>query len=220
MAKVVTFTSSLDTINSFLLIENKIIIIDSGYGKHYKKILNYFKSNHIDKSLISLIILTHAHLDHYDNAIKLKNYFQVPILVNKTAEYHFSNGTNEFTRPKNFFAAIQKLFFYKVKINKINPDITVDNKFNLSKYGIDGSVLPTPGHTEGSLSVIFNKDECLSGDLFVNLYINNKSAWFRNNDKQYLNSIHKLKELKIQKIFPSHGKPFIFPNHHKKVYSQ
>lgn len=208
MAEVVTFTSSFGTINSFLLIEDKIIIVDSGCGKHFEKIINYFRDNKIDKSLVSLIILTHAHLDHYDNVIKLKDYFQVPILVNKTAEKYFLNGINEFTESKNILATILKLLFYKTKLNKINPDIAIDNEFNLSKYGVSGIVLPTPGHTEGSLSIIINKNECLSGDLYINSSIENKPAWFINNNKQYLNSINKLKELKIRKFFPSHGRPF------------
>jgi len=211
MTRVVTLTSLLGMINSFLLIEDRIIIVDSGCGKHFKKIIHYFEDNKIDKSLVSLIILTHAHLDHYDNAIELKDYFQVPILVNKAAEKHFLNGINEFTEPKNILATMLKLFFYKTKLNKINPDITIDNEFNLSNYGVNGIVLPTPGHTEGSLSIIINKNECVSGDLYINSCFNgyNKSAWFINNNKQYLQNINMLKELKIRKVFPSHGRPFV-----------
>lgn len=132
-------------------------------------------------------------------------------MVNKAAGKHFLNGINEFTKPKNILAAILKLFFYKTKLNKISPDITIDNKFSISKYGVNGTVLSTPGHTEGSLSIIINKNECLSGDLYNNLSFKgyNKSAWFINNEKQYLNSINTLKELKIRKIFPSHGRPCI-----------
>jgi hydroxyacylglutathione hydrolase len=210
MTEIVTISSKFGTINSFLLIEDQIIIVDSGYGNHYKKIINYFRVNQIDKSLVSLIILTHAHLDHYDNVIKLKDYFQAPILVNKKAEKHFLNGTNEFTEPKNILAMILKILFYKAKLNNIDPDITIENEFSISKYGVNGTVLSTPGHTAGSLSIIINKNECLSGDLYINLSFNEfKSAWFINNNEQYLNSIIKLKELKIRKIFPSHGKPYV-----------
>jgi len=209
MTKVVKIASLLGTINSFLLIEDKIIIVDSGYGKHFKKIVNYFKDNKINKSLVSLIILTHAHLDHYDHVGELQKYFQAPILVSKKAKKSFVNGINESTYPKNILAMILKYIFYKTKLNKINPNITINGKLNISRYGIKGIVLSTPGHTEGSLSIIINDNECLSGDLLMNFANFKKSVWFINSEKQYLQSITMLRKLKIKKVFPSHGNSFI-----------
>jgi hydroxyacylglutathione hydrolase len=209
MTKVVRLKSFLGKLNTFLLIEKKIIIIDTGYGCHYKKILGYLERNKISKNQISLIILTHAHLDHYDNANLLKNELNVPVLSSKKASEYFRNGGNEPTMPTNFLAKVIKIRFYHKKITPISPEITIEQKFDLTRFGVDGFVLPTPGHTEGSLSIVINKNECIAGDLYISFIKAGKLAWFINNREEYNKSIEKIKFLNIKRIYPSHGKDFL-----------
>ena len=46
------------------------------------------------------------------------------------------------------------------------PNIVVDDKYSLSDYGIHATVMSTPGHTPGSISVRF-EHEAISGDLIA-----------------------------------------------------
>ncbi|MFA5995585.1 MAG: MBL fold metallo-hydrolase [Patescibacteria group bacterium] len=203
MTKIVRLTSFGGWLNTYLLIGEKIIIVDTGYKKHYKKIINYLKKYYPTKH-VSLIILTHAHLDHYEHAHEIKSLLHVPILIHKVAEPYFRLGSNEPTEPIHMVSKIMKSIYYKKRITPVNPDIIIEKDTDLTTFGIDGLVLPTPGHTQGSLSVIVNKTDCLTGDLFINF--GKKSAWFINSQQDYLNSIEKLKSYNIQTVYPSHGR--------------
>jgi glyoxylase-like metal-dependent hydrolase (beta-lactamase superfamily II) len=206
MTKIVRITSFLGLINSFLLIDKKIIIVDSGFKYHHKKILNYLRNNHILPDQVSLIILTHAHLDHYDNINKVKKLFNVPVLATETAGNYFKNGANEPTKPTGFSGKLLKYFYYTRKVGPIFPDILITQEFDLNPYGVQGKIIPSPGHTKGSLSIIVNDTECLTGDLLRG----GKIAWFIENKYEHLASINKLKSLGIKIIHPSHGKKFVF----------
>jgi hydroxyacylglutathione hydrolase len=206
MTRVIRIKSLFGNLNTFLLIDKKVIIVDTGYKNHYKKILNYLEKNKINKEQVSLIILTHAHLDHYDNANIIKNKFKVSVLASKAAAKHLENGDNEPTMPTNLLAKIIKFFYNHKKNTPISPDIIIEQRFDLSQFGIGGFVLPTPGHTKGSLAIIVNNNEVLAGDLFFKK--GEASAWFVDNLEEYKKSINKLKSLNIKKVYPSHGKEF------------
>jgi glyoxylase-like metal-dependent hydrolase (beta-lactamase superfamily II) len=46
----------------------------------------------------------------------------------------------------------------------------------LSAFGIEGTVIPTPGHTEGSISVILPRGEAIAGDLLMGGFLFRKLA--------------------------------------------
>ena len=50
-------------------------------------------------------------------------------------------------------------------IEGVNPDILVDDVFGLSEYGISGKIIHTPGHSQGSMSIILDNGETLIGDM-------------------------------------------------------
>jgi glyoxylase-like metal-dependent hydrolase (beta-lactamase superfamily II) len=41
----------------------------------------------------------------------------------------------------------------------------VDDVFDLSEYGISGKIIHTPGHSQGSISIILDNGETLVGDM-------------------------------------------------------
>ncbi|NIN35076.1 MAG: hypothetical protein GTO60_08310, partial [Gammaproteobacteria bacterium] len=50
-------------------------------------------------------------------------------------------------------------------IEGVNSDILVDDVFDLSEYGISGKIIHTPGHSQGSISIILDNGETLVGDM-------------------------------------------------------
>jgi len=40
-----------------------------------------------------------------------------------------------------------------------------NDTFNLGRYGVDGEIVSSPEHTEGSISVVIDKDKAIVGDL-------------------------------------------------------
>ena len=67
--------------NSYVIKGNKAIIIDTGIFNQHKKILAKLQANGIRRNEVSLIILTHGHIDHYGCLKPLKEALDVPIMV-------------------------------------------------------------------------------------------------------------------------------------------
>ena len=86
-----------------------------------------------------------------------------------------------------------------------------DNDFSLKKYGLQGKIVYTPGHTYGSISVILD-----SGEAFVGCLAHNRLPFgFRPKLPIYAKDLDLLKESWIKvinkgaaTIYPGHGKSF------------
>ena len=66
-------------VNCYIVADNdKAILIDTGRKKYCEKILERCKKFHV-----SLIVLTHGHMDHCQNAAYLAETLHIPIAINK-----------------------------------------------------------------------------------------------------------------------------------------
>jgi hydroxyacylglutathione hydrolase len=103
---------------------------------------------------------------------------------------------------------IFKAFFGLSKSDRFKPDVYVEDGYNLTEYGVDAKVLHIPGHSKGSIGILTGDGDLFCGDLLTNT------------DKPALNSliddlttanasVEKLKRLKINTVYPGHGKPFL-----------
>ena len=99
-----------------------------------------------------------------------------------------------------------------VSLPAVKADIVLDdNDFSLKEFGINGTVIYTPGHTLGSVSVLLD-----TGDAFVGCQAHNNFP-FRIHPGLpiYAHDLQKVKEswgILIKRgakiIYPAHGNPF------------
>jgi glyoxylase-like metal-dependent hydrolase (beta-lactamase superfamily II) len=93
----------------------------------------------------------------------------------------------------------------------VEPEITISGDFSLESFGMPGKIIPTQGHTEGSLSVLMPTGEAFVGDLAANYLpfgLGPILPPFASNTPQLLASWKKLLSLGATLICPTHGKPF------------
>ena len=75
---------SAGNVNCYIVVDNdKAILIDTGRKRYRKKILDKCKEHHV-----SLIVLTHGHMDHChmdhcQNAAYLANALKIPVAMSK-----------------------------------------------------------------------------------------------------------------------------------------
>jgi glyoxylase-like metal-dependent hydrolase (beta-lactamase superfamily II) len=50
------------------------------------------------------------------------------------------------------------------------PDIAVSQRIDLRPYGVEGQIVPTPGHTPGSQVVLLDDGDAFVGDLLLGGY--------------------------------------------------
>jgi glyoxylase-like metal-dependent hydrolase (beta-lactamase superfamily II) len=89
----------------------------------------------------------------------------------------------------------------------VSPDLELADDRPLGGFGLNGSIVPTPGHTRGSVSVVLPTGEAFVGDLAVN-FLGSVFPPFGENVPELLASWRKLARLGVKTIFPGHGPPF------------
>lgn len=87
------------------------------------------------------------------------------------------------------------------------PDILLKNGDNLLEFGLNATIIHTPGHTRGSIGILLDNDDYISGDTFVNNSRPRLAVYVENNE-ELAKSYKIISKLPIRHVYPSHGKPF------------
>lgn len=199
--------------NSILVVNGEnSVLVDTGTKNHGELLLQKVKSCGLNPTDIKLIILTHTHFDHTANTHFLKEKTGGQVVVHENEKESLFNGftkipkgTLVFTRITSWLGRSLAPFIGRYK--PVTADIIVKNKLDLTPWNIDGYVLHTPGHTDGSLSVILGK-KALAGDAFFNRGYHTIFPPFADNPEILLKTWQMLFELGIKEIYPGHGTNF------------
>jgi glyoxylase-like metal-dependent hydrolase (beta-lactamase superfamily II) len=94
----------------------------------------------------------------------------------------------------------------------VDADIILGNEeFSLSEFGISGSIFHTPGHTEGSSSILLDSGEAFVGDLAMNTFplcFSPRLSIYSHDFKKLVDSWRLLLTKGVDTIYPGHGEPF------------
>ena len=144
---------------------DKLLMIDSGNPDKGEALAFELLKIGINPRDIDYLILTHGHPDHAGNA----RYFQLKygikvISGNGEEDMIEKQGEDERLCPTGFMGRIVERTIAQKRYERFVPDITVANEFDLKDLGYEGSILPIPGHTAGSLVVTIG-DAVFVGDI-------------------------------------------------------
>jgi len=204
----------LGRVNAFIVRGQRPIVIDTGYPGSAPAIIDKLKENGIDPKSVALILITHGHADHFGSAAELKKQTGAPVAVHKLDADALIKGQDPPLKPTG---AIGRLFMKMIekrgpaKAQPVKPDILIENDLDLSKFGVEGTVIHTPGHTPGSLAVILDGGRIIVGDTIMRGIVR---FWqphyplFADNMFQLKESIKTILRRKPSKIFSGHGGPF------------
>jgi glyoxylase-like metal-dependent hydrolase (beta-lactamase superfamily II) len=143
------------------------------------------------------ILITHAHIDHIGGALKLKRLTGAPILLNE-----------------NDLALLdimdQQAGWLGVDTPETaSPDASLQDGMKIGIDAIPGQVIHTPGHTQGSVCLLFSPLNLLvAGDTLFAGSIG-RTDLPGGNGRQIIQSIHsKLLVLPEEtQVLPGHGRP-------------
>lgn len=192
-------------VNSYIVADNdKAILIDTGGKKYREKILEKCKDFHV-----SLIVLTHGHMDHCQNAAYLANALHIPIAMNKNDMNLIPDNTKQSLLAKTLLGkivlSVSLNSFEKDILEEFEPTIYLKNGDNLSDYGVDAKVVELPGHTKGSIGIEV-EDNLLVGDALMNMFYPTVSMLYVD-EQEMLSSAKYISELGDKTIYFGHGKP-------------
>ena len=197
--------------------KDKLLLIDTGYPGQVEEIKKAIEGKELNFNNLVAILLTHQDIDHVGcvNAI-LSEIPNVQVFASEIEEKYI-NGTESPTK----LAALEKNLdnlpeqakhlYDKMKNfygnNKINIDLTL-NDGNCIPGFQNITVIDTPGHTPGHISLYIKDNKTLiTGDAFVikdnKLSFTDPSLNF--NDEMYIESLKKLSNYDIDTVICYHG---------------
>lgn len=161
---------SSGNVNCYIVVDKeKAILIDTGRRKYREKILEKCKELHVN-----LIVLTHGHMEHCQNAAYLSNALKIPIAMSKKDMNMIPDNRKQKMLTKTFLGKIVLLIslssFEKDTLDVFKPMVYLRSGDSLNEYGVDAKVVELPGHTEGSVGLEIEGDKLFVGDALMNMF--------------------------------------------------
>lgn len=212
MARVKTIP--LGTGNSYLVIDRKAIFVDYGYPGHEQRLLRALAREGLAPQDVSMLYLTHGHVDHFGSLYALKQYIPAPIAICEPDLEYFLSGTQATLYPRNAFTRVMCRPGGKLKVKKryqTVPEIVFTDEVDLTDYGVDGKLIPTPGHTLGSSALVLAEGPAFTGDTLLRRHFISGPALAPPIMRDYaLNarSVQRLLDAGAQTFYPGHGRRF------------
>lgn len=192
--------------NCYIVEENgNAVLVDTARTKYRDKILSVCRQVNI-----RLLILTHTHIDHCQNAAYISEELGVPIAICKADEELIKNNMLKSLYAKTLTGKLVLLFseesFRHDKIPEFTPKIYLKDGDSLSDFGINAKIIGLSGHTNGSIGIDCGKEGVLVGDALMNMFYPTVSMLYHDYG-QMLESARKIGSLGERFVYFGHGKP-------------
>ena len=89
----------------------------------------------------------------------------------------------------------------------VTADILLDGRYEISELGTDSYIIDTPGHTNGSVSLIIDNQHAFVGDTMFGFMKERIIPGFANDIPELMRSWQILADTGCQFFYPGHGKP-------------
>lgn len=187
------------------------VLIDTGTSNKGGKILKALRRLGGRPGDLKLIIITHTHFDHVGSLAQLKKLSNAPVLVHEAEAKNLETGYTEIPKGAMRLAKILVWFSNRFHILRgsfegVRPDITITDNYDLADYGLRGSIIHTPGHTLGSISVVVEGRHCFVGDTLFNIFPGSIYPPFANQPELLPLSWQRLLDTGCSFFYPAHGK--------------
>lgn len=188
------------------------VLVDTLSPWNGRRLVRRLNRQGVNLRRISLILLTHGHVDHFGNALRLKAKTGAPIAIHELDAEGPSKGRNMAVSPRNAFQTFLAFFINRMKTAAFDPDILLKGEEgDLEQYGVVARWVRTPGHTPGSISIVLPGEAAIVGDLVVGRFNALKRPayplWVT--DKQQVReNVGKLLDYAPTTFLSGHGGPF------------
>lgn len=180
------------------------ILLDTGMEKYRERVLNACEG-----STVKLILLTHGHCDHCQNARWLAERLGCPVGIGaadvpliQAGEKRRVQGSGVWGR---IYAAASNRVIQTEAIPPVEPQVLLTDGMSLSSFGVKGKVVALPGHTKGSMGVLLETGELFVGDAMQNLG-RPAASWCWEDRADMEASTAVIRRLNASAVYFGHGK--------------
>lgn len=181
------------------------ILVDTCREKYRQKILdacNPFR--------VRLLVLTHGHVDHVQNAAFLSQKLDCPVAMHRADRSLLTDNMNQPLSAGSFLGKIvlsASIKSFKTDdIPVFSPTVFLEDGDSLHDYGFAATVVGLPGHTDGSIGLDVGGRGLIVGDALMNMFYPTVSMLYHNREIM-LKSAAKIEGFGVRTIHFGHGKP-------------
>ncbi|MFP4488481.1 MAG: MBL fold metallo-hydrolase [Bacteroidales bacterium] len=194
--------------------EDRQVLVDTSAKFFYRTLRKHLEKFSFGSGHSDCLVLTHTHYDHCQNAAALKEETGCRIIVSRKAEESITNG---YTSPPAGTMPLTRLLIALAgkrgnkdfQYRPFEADDTVTKEYHpFSNDNI--KIIPTPGHSADSMSIIVDKEVALVGDAMFGIFIRSIYPPFCDDTDEMLKSWAKLIDTGCTLFLPGHGKPVPF----------
>jgi len=194
-----------------------VVLIDGGAPKQIDNFLKGLEDVSIEPREVKLIVITHGHWDHIASARDIKDLTGAKIAMHHREKDGLEkplklNPPGVTAWGRILSKAVDILILPLVRIPPAEVDLVLDDgEFSLAEYGVPGTVIPSPGHSSGSVSVLLETGEAFVGDLAMNalpLRLSPGLPIFAEDTQKLRESWQMLLDRGAKTVYPAHGDPF------------
>jgi hydroxyacylglutathione hydrolase len=193
-----TVTLTVSGRNNVYLIESgkTVMLVDAGMAYMYNNMLSKIRKANVSPAIIAI---THAHFDHAENTDRLRKHFGARVLIHSAESAHLAAGVNPEDEPVAGTFTIEGENYPPVK-----ADFIVEDQYDAGG-GI--TILHTPGHTPGSISIIVDDEIAIVGDTMFSVHSGQAMVPYVMDRKVLLKSWFRLFNTHCVIFLPAHGRP-------------
>lgn len=187
---------------------NRTILIDTGISFDRSRIEHALSR----KGLVpEAVVLTHTHFDHAGNAAWLVREYGVEVVVQEAESEALATGDTPI--PEGTYAVtkgiveIGRRIAPAFKYEPCRADHIFSDTFDLNRFGINGYIIHTPGHSPGGATVVIDDIAAIAGDSIIGTTPGKPFPPFADDVELLIRSWKKIIDTGCDVFLPGHGKP-------------
>jgi hydroxyacylglutathione hydrolase len=192
----------------FIESDTGVVLVDTGWPGQTQAILETMQ--HIGRTDLRLIFITHAHIDHYGNAAAIRRATGAPIAIHQADAEAMARGATSLGTVR-CWGLLGKLLLPLIerfwRPEPTTADILFQDGYRLDPFGLDAVAVHTPGHTVGSSCLVVHGGAIFVGDLLTFHSRLAPQKYYAQDWMQIPIGIRRILAFEPQWIFPGHGKP-------------
>jgi len=217
-------------VNAYLFTGKPVTLLDTGTLKSVHILEQTLNQIGYTFSDIDQIILTHGHIDHYGAASKIIEGSKSPVTViaheedKSLIEHGMEVPWEQFLKyyrlmgvPLIFQVSllfIRRIFSSMAENCRVDRFISDGEKISMGDY--EATVIETPGHTRGSISLYLEKEGILFpgdhilGHITPNAFVMLEADFDlprRMSQIEFYDSLRKIEDISLRIVYPAHGEP-------------
>lgn len=195
------------TDNCYIVSDGKnAILFDTASKENLQQV-----SDECSKYDLKLIVLSHPHFDHAENADALSKKFNVPVAYNEKDDGIFDDYDSQPLHSYGLVGFVVLKASLKVlsrtKVTRPQNRFFVKEGDTLAEYGFpDIKVTELPGHSKGSIGLLVADDALLAGDALDN-WIRPGMGHIYTDLEAEKKTVEKIRSFGKRTYYYGHGKP-------------